>query len=958
MILYYLAGIFVLSIIIGLIVFWRMVIIRTPKHKLPDIYYREKIKAGEDFYLCGRNWLNRNKYGLWELYIEGNALERGIAAGKLTEELIEEQENIFYRQLNEFVKSLKYLHLLRLIIAWINRKIDKFIDEEFRKEIFGISLYAPKKYRFIAENYQRYLNYHAAHDIGRVLQDMQLTACTAFAAWGNKTANRSIIAGRNFDFYLGGDFSRSKIISFYNPDIGYPFVMIGWGGMVGVVSGMNMAGLTLTINGAISKIPHYATTPTSILGREIIQFASTINEAYIIAEKRKLFVSESYLICSAKENRAVIIEKNPYTTSLYETSNDFIVCTNHFQSDIFKNDAMNRENIEKSDSVARFNRVTELIQKNQNIDPHTIATILRNRYGYEDKAIGLGNEKTINQMIGHHSVIFSPGDLKIWFSTYPYQLGEYICYDLKKIISEYSGLSVKAEIFEQEKTIPADPFITTAEYKNFIRFRKNISPIPNERNRYNKNFDEKDLPELISSNPEYYSVYNIAGDYYSAKNNYLNALHYYKIALSKEISTAWEKERIEKKLDRINREISGFSNVVHCPYNKPEPINKSVYNRFKEKKCCVIIPTYNNCKTLENVITKILEFTAQIIIVNDGSIDCTDEILSRYNYLHIISYNKNRGKGYALRKGFNYAVAAGFDYAITIDSDGQHSPEELLSFLEAVEKAPDAIIVGARNMERAEIPGKSSFGHKLSNFWFRFETGIWLPDTQSGYRLYPLNFIKNFTSFTNKYEFEIEVLVRAAWKGIKITSIPISVHYGTDRITHFRPFKDFSRVSLLNAYFVLISLLYIKPFQFVQGLKKKTFREFWEQYIIKSDESNAKITAAVMLGVFMAVTPIWGWQLAVAVTIAHFLRLNKVIVIVSSHISIPPMIPFVLYLSYILGGFILNTGNFISYSSSINFIFIANNLFQYIVGSIVLGFVLAIISGIFIYFILAVFRKK
>jgi glycosyltransferase involved in cell wall biosynthesis len=191
----------------------------------------------------------------------------------------------------------------------------------------------------------------------------------------------------------------------------------------------------------------------------------------------------------------------------------------------------------------------------------------------------------------------------------------------------------------------------------------------------------------------------------------------------------------------------------------------------------------------------------------------------------LISYPVNVGKGWALRKAFKYAVSKGYDYAITIDSDGQHFAKDLPAFIEESERMPDAIIVGARNMDQDNIPGKSSFGHKFSNFWFKVETGIDCPDTQSGFRLYPLRVLKNIKFVTRKYEFEIEVLVRAAWKGIPIGTVPVTVHYEPKetRVSHFRPFQDFSRVSILNTFLVIIAFAYIKPRDFFRSLfgKKK-----------------------------------------------------------------------------------------------------------------------------------------
>jgi glycosyltransferase involved in cell wall biosynthesis len=249
----------------------------------------------------------------------------------------------------------------------------------------------------------------------------------------------------------------------------------------------------------------------------------------------------------------------------------------------------------------------------------------------------------------------------------------------------------------------------------------------------------------------------------------------------------------------------------------------STREAFTSRKICVLVPTYNNATTLGTVLRNLLSHTNDIVVVNDGSTDETSEVLKSFPEIQTISYKQNQGKGFALRTGFEFARSKGYDYAITIDSDGQHSPEDLVQFLPALENHPDAIIIGARNMEQASVPGKSSFGNKFSNFWFWVETGIRRNDTQSGYRLYPISSLANLKFITNKFEFEIEVIVKAAWAGVEVIEVPVKVFYPEKekRISHFRPWRDFTRISILNTFLVAIAFLYIKPRDFVRTIKKK-----------------------------------------------------------------------------------------------------------------------------------------
>lgn len=251
--------------------------------------------------------------------------------------------------------------------------------------------------------------------------------------------------------------------------------------------------------------------------------------------------------------------------------------------------------------------------------------------------------------------------------------------------------------------------------------------------------------------------------------------------------------------------------------------NQEIYQRFSDLSCCVIMPTYNNAATLQKVIEDVLCYTSNIIIVNDGSTDGTKEILDGYPDLKVLHLPENCGKGYALRRAIKLSHAEGYRHGISIDSDGQHMASDLPVFLSKISEEPNAIIIGARNMQQENVPGKSSFGNKFSNFWFRFETGIKLPDTQSGYRAYPIHLLCKNRYYTRKYEFEIEIIVRAAWKNIKVIPVPIQVYYApsAERVSHFRPFRDFSRVSVLNTVLVMVLIVWVIPCKFIAWLFKK-----------------------------------------------------------------------------------------------------------------------------------------
>ena len=388
----------------------------------------------------------------------------------------------------------------------------------------------------------------------------------------------------------------------------------------------------------------------------------------------------------------------------------------------------------------------------------------------------------------------------------------------------------------------------------------------------------------------------------------------------------------------------------------------SFREKFDSLNVCIIIPTYNNEFTLARVIEEVAAFTQHIIVVNDGSTDRTLAIAEGFPFVQLISYKKNRGKGWALRKAFTYATEHGYQYAISIDSDGQHFAKDLPGFIDKLMLEKNAIIIGARNMSQASVPGGSSFGNRFSNFWFWVETGFSLPDTQSGYRLYPLEAIKKMHFFTRKYEFEIEVMVRAAWSGVNVVSVPVTVYYASkeERISHFRPFKDFFRISVLNTILVLIALLYIKPRDFFRTIfNKKKLTQLLNDHLFNTHDSDGLKAVSIGFGMFMGIVPIWGFQLVVAIFLAILCRLNKPLVIIAANISIPPLLPIIIFASYKAGAFWMGEhATQIIFDRSISLDSIKKDLQQYIYGSITLATVTGVFFGSLTFILLKLFHKR
>jgi glycosyltransferase involved in cell wall biosynthesis len=373
---------------------------------------------------------------------------------------------------------------------------------------------------------------------------------------------------------------------------------------------------------------------------------------------------------------------------------------------------------------------------------------------------------------------------------------------------------------------------------------------------------------------------------------------------------------------------------------------------------CIIIPTYNNDKTLKRVIDGVLKYAPHnsVILINDGCTDTTTDILNDYqDKLTILTNETNKGKGYSLHKALRKALELGYNYAITIDSDGQHFPEDIPNFIQKNLEFPNQVIMGSRNMNQESVPGKSSFGNKFSNFWFKIETLIELPDTQTGFRLYPLEPLRKLKLFTTKFEFEIEIIVRYAWENIGFKSIPVNVLYDKEeRVSHFRPGRDFFRISVLNTFLVIGALLYFFP----KKLFSKNSLIAIKNEAIKADESNLTKSLSIGFGFFMGIFPIWGFQLLVGIPLSVLFRMNKVLFITAANISIPPFIPFVLYGSFLFGQLFLQGE--INHQQLLAFTMddIKTNSILYIVGAIVFALIAGILSFSLSYIFLNLFRKK
>ena len=634
------------------------------------------VQVNDSLRRWGSSSLRIDPDGLYEMRVCGGPFERGEAIGKLGEDLLYQQEKAFADKLFEMVPSSRYRAFLHYFITIFNRRMGASVPLEYRQEIKAMSASCTHEFDEFGSPYERQMQYHSAHDIGHVMQDYMLVGCTSFAVWGRESADSSLLMARNFDFYMGEEFAKNKLVLFEKPDSGYAYVSVTWPGMLGVVSGMNTQGLAVTINASKLEVPSSSATPISILVKSILQYASNIEEAETIAASFKTFVCESILVGSANDGRAVIIEKTPSAMGVYSPEGDYassrmttassvnmvsqlggavesvrqgvaspsaadgashgcgsgtgrladsssgnsaassggasavtrIICTNHYQSDCFRDDPVNVENIRVSDSGYRYRRVQQLLDSLGSIDYLKAAAVLRDIRGVDGEDVGYCNDLSINQMLAMHSVIFKPAEKKIWVSTSPWQFGKFVCFDLDEVFGEEGlstrsvrgdGLSDSAAHFtgvpgqathsdfrnlsscddcahfarvdvdqrtceagsashlgctlvgdsgfsDDEMSIPADKFLETEAFRNVLKFKAMQQTLATA-SKSRREVPADSLALFVSWNPSYYGTYVSVASYLESLGKKAEADEYYRRALTCPMKLS-ERQHLETRL--------------------------------------------------------------------------------------------------------------------------------------------------------------------------------------------------------------------------------------------------------------------------------------------------------------------------------------------------------------------------------------------------------------------------
>lgn len=368
-------------------------------------------------------------------------------------------------------------------------------------------------------------------------------------------------------------------------------------------------------------------------------------------------------------------------------------------------------------------------------------------------------------------------------------------------------------------------------------------------------------------------------------------------------------------------------------------------------RALVVVPIYNHGRTLRAVVEGVLAVHSSVLVVDDGSTDGGGQDIQDLN-VPILRHETNRGKGAAIRTAAKEAMARGYTHMITIDADGQHDPADIPKFLRIIAEHPQAVVVGARDFTAPNIPGSSKFGRKFSNFWLRLQTGVSLSDTQSGFRAYPLFLFGCFTFRENRYSFEVEILVRAAWAGVELREVDIFVHYppGEERISHFRTFTDNLLISLLNTRLTTRAII---PWPHKKILCKPGVERRMSllhpirslRYLLEHEATPWDLAKGGVMGVLLGASPLIGIHTLLILMVGNYFRLNRYSALAASQLCMPPFVPALC----IEMGYYMRHGRFLTeFSLETLGAQVLDRFWEWFLGFWMVGPILALIVGVFI----------
>jgi hypothetical protein len=507
----------------------------------------------------GENW-RRRRDGINELALSGSCWERGYANAKLTQELLHAQEKHLLDSAREFLPTAASFWLVSQLVAVNNRDLPQHVTRDEQIEVLGLVEGSVDQYPDSGVPlYHRVLNYHAAHDISHVLIDNPLVAredlvgCSAFAAWGPASENGDLWVARNFDWEAGEIFDKEKCVLYVWPDDGIAYVHVAWAGMAGAVTGMNAAGISIHVNAARTDETRFGNigTPVSMLVKRVLEQAHTVDEALRIIRDTPVFVSDSYLVASRDEKRAVIIEKSPLHCVMRESAKPgLILQTNHFLGEEWRDDPVHREQRERATTLCRWQRLEELADKVYGkINARTCLSILRDRKGRGGKEIGLGNRNAIDACICAHSVIMNVSSGEMWVSAGPHTYGEYMYVPVAQMLQAKPAGAMRMSLDGSRNLAGEENWSEADDLKEFRKRLKQARVAADDENTEDL---EPHVRTLSNLNPKSFEAAYYQGRLAYLKRKYAEAATHFETALEREPHYQEVREQIRIWITRAN----------------------------------------------------------------------------------------------------------------------------------------------------------------------------------------------------------------------------------------------------------------------------------------------------------------------------------------------------------------------------------------------------------------------
>ena len=506
------------------------------------------------------NYWTRSRGGITEIALSGNSWERGYASARFTPDQLKAQEEHLLKTIDEFLPWPKgpVRWVLKQGIGINNRDLPKYVTEEEQLEILGLVEGSTDYHPDDVPLYHRVLNYHAAHDISHMLIDnplivkKSLIGCTGFALWGKATQDGNLLLGRNFDWEAGDIFDTRKIIFYVWPEKGHAYVHVAWAGMIGAVTGMNAKGLAVSINAARTSDTGLGRigTPASILVKRVLNEAENIEQAVKILREAQVFVSDSYLIASAADGYAVVVEKSPEHFGVRKAEKEGqILQANHFMAPEFAADEANQEHKEQATTLYRYERLKELVEAGYGKHtPQNCVAMLRDKKGKGGKELGMGNRNAIDAFICTHSVVMDVTAGVLWVSSGPATVGSYVRVDVHRALEARPQGALRHQ-YNQEDDLPRD-IEYLMRYADFLEFKKQIKLAKEAIDSNDKEKADAPIRSLNNLNAQAWETAYFQGRLAWLKEKYKEAKEKFEQALGRDPPYEEIREEIRRWLQK------------------------------------------------------------------------------------------------------------------------------------------------------------------------------------------------------------------------------------------------------------------------------------------------------------------------------------------------------------------------------------------------------------------------